>query len=79
MAFILIGIFSDGSTENKNEFRNYGADYNHKSVSLKAKKSNRHNTDSFEEDSSIYDSDGIEHIIDDDRYCEDCDDYHDDY
>ncbi len=43
MAFILIGIFSDGSTENKNEFRIYGADYNHKSVSLKAKKSNRHN------------------------------------
>lgn len=34
--------------------------------------------DSFEEADSFYDRDGNEHIVDDDRYCEDCDDYHDD-
>ena len=79
LAFILIGIFSDGSSERKNEFRNYDATHNHKSVLSKTQKSNRYNTDSFEEDSSVYDSNGIEHIIDDDRYCEDCDNYHDDY
>ena len=33
----------------------------------------------FEEDDSFFDHNGDEHIIDEDRYCEDCDDYHDDY
>ena len=33
----------------------------------------------FEEADSFFDSDGNEHIVDDDGYCEDCDDYHDDY
>lgn len=79
LAFILIEIFSDGSSESKNEFGNYGTDHNYKSVLPKTQKSNQYDTDSFEEDSGVYDSDGIEHIIDDDRYCEDCDDYHDDY
>lgn len=32
---------------------------------------------SFEEADSFFDSDGNEHLIDDDGYCEDCDDYHD--
>ena len=31
----------------------------------------------FEEAGSFYDKDGREHMIDDDNYCEDCDDYHD--
>lgn len=31
----------------------------------------------FEEDDSVFDCHGNEHIIDDDRYCEDCEDYHD--
>ena len=79
LAFVFIGIFSDGSSESKNEFRNCGDEHNHKSVSTKTRKANRYNADSFEEDSSIYDCDGIEHIIDDDRNCEDCDDYHDGY
>ena len=30
------------------------------------------------EDHSFFDRDGIEHILDDDNFCEDCDDYHDD-
>ncbi|MBQ7965935.1 MAG: hypothetical protein IJ331_07640 [Ruminococcus sp.] len=34
---------------------------------------------SFEESGSVYDHHGVEHIVDDDYYCEDCDDYHDDY
>lgn len=34
---------------------------------------------SFEESGSAYDEYGREHIIDDDFYCEDCDDYHDDF
>ena len=33
----------------------------------------------FEEAGSFYDREGNEHIIDDDNYCEDCDDYHDNY
>ena len=33
----------------------------------------------FEEADSFFDKDGNEHIVDDDGYCEDCDDYHDDY
>lgn len=79
LAFIFIGIFSDGSSESKNEFRNHGDYCYYKFVPPKTQKSNRYSADSFEEDSSIYDCDGIEYIIDDDRYCEDCDDYHDDY
>lgn len=35
--------------------------------------------DEFEEADSFFDREGNEHIIDDDGYCEDCDDYHDDY
>lgn len=33
----------------------------------------------FEEADSFFDRDGNEHIVDDDGYCEDCDEYHDDY
>ena len=33
----------------------------------------------FEEADSFFDKDGNEHLVDDDGYCEDCDDYHDDY
>ena len=33
----------------------------------------------FEEADSFYDHNGDEHIVDYDGYCEDCDDYHDDY
>lgn len=35
--------------------------------------------EAFEEAGSFYDRNGDEHIIDDDNYCEDCDDYHDDF
>lgn len=31
----------------------------------------------FEEADSFFDREGNEHIVDDDGYCEDCDDYHD--
>ena len=47
------------------------------STKSKTKKKKSHYD--FEEDDSFYDRDGIEHIVDDDRYCEDCDDYHDHY
>ena len=33
----------------------------------------------FEEADSYFDEYGDEHLVDDDGYCEDCDDYHDDY
>lgn len=39
----------------------------------------RGDTEEFEEADSFFDSDGNEHIVDDDGYCEDCDDYHDDF
>ena len=35
------------------------------------------NRECFEEADSFFDRDGNEHLIDDDGYCEDCDDYHD--
>jgi len=35
--------------------------------------------DDFEEADSFFDSNGDEHIVDYDGYCEDCDDYHDDF
>jgi hypothetical protein len=38
------------------------------------KKSSR---SSFEEADSFFDKDGNEHIVDEEGYCEECDDYHD--
>ena len=35
--------------------------------------------DDFEEADSFFDRNGDEHIVDYDGYCEDCDDYHDDF
>lgn len=32
---------------------------------------------SFEEADSFFDRDGNEHIVDEEGYCEECDDYHD--
>lgn len=37
----------------------------------------RYNEEQFEEDGSFYDRHGNEHIVDEDMYCEECDDYHD--
>ena len=37
----------------------------------------RYNEEHFEEDDSFYDRHGNEHIVDEDMYCEECDDYHD--
>ena len=33
----------------------------------------------FEEADSFFDKDGNEHIVDYEGYCEECDDYHDEY
>lgn len=40
---------------------------------------NKDSYDTFEEADSFFDRNGEEHIIDDEGYCEDCDDYHDDF
>ena len=37
------------------------------------------NESEFEEYDSFFDRHGNEHIVDDEGYCEECDDYHDDY
>ncbi len=39
--------------------------------------STRSSRDDFEEADSIFDRNGNEHLLDDDGYCDDCDDYHD--
>ena len=39
--------------------------------------SNTDNLEEFEEADSYFDSGGNEHLVDDDGYCEECDDYHD--
>ena len=33
----------------------------------------------FEESDSVFDPHGNEHLVDDDIFCDDCDDYHDDW
>ena len=55
-----------------------GGDGNHNKNSFNShpRKSSRFE---FEEADSFFDRDGNEHIVDDDGYCEDCDDYHDDF
>ena len=37
----------------------------------------RTSRNSFEEADSFFDRDGNEHIVDEEGYCEECDDYHD--
>ena len=51
-------------------------DHNYNSLDSHPRKTNGFG---FEEADSFFDRDGNEHIVDDDGYCEDCDDYHDDY
>ena len=40
-------------------------------------KSYMSNYENFEEVDSVFDSCGNEHLLDEDGYCEECDDYHD--
>ena len=42
-------------------------------------RSRRRDDHEFEEYDSFIDNEGNEHIVDIDGYCEDCDDYHDEY
>lgn len=51
----------------------------HSSFGPRSRKGFGFDDDEFEEDGSFYDRHGNEHIVDEDMYCEDCDDYHDDY
>lgn len=39
----------------------------------------KNNEREFEEYDSFFDRRGNEHIVDDEGYCDECDDYHDDY
>lgn len=41
--------------------------------------SSRNDDYHFEETESFFDAAGNEHILNEDFYCEDCDDFHDDY
>ncbi len=54
-----------------------GGETNSKSSSFT--RSHKHGSSSFEEADSVFDEHSNEHILDDDGYCEDCDDYHDDW
>ncbi len=47
-----------------------------KKTSPSSSKGSSRKTDYFEESDSYFDRHGNEHILDDDGYCEDCDDYH---
>ena len=77
---ILMALFSDspsgssGTSYLRGGFSSGGSNNKFKSSFTK-----RNHREHFEEDDSFYDREGFEHIIDEDRYCEDCDDYHDDY
>lgn len=33
----------------------------------------------FEESDSVFDSNGYEHLVDEEGYCDECDEYHDDW
>lgn len=56
-----------------------GNSYDYGDVFNSSSPRNQKSSDDFEEADSFFDRDGNEHIVDDDGYCEDCDDYHDDY
>ena len=74
--FIFLWILSelDGSSYTGNDS---GTTYKtHRTISNSTTKRNMSST--FEESDSYYDRHGDEHLIDEDGYCKDCDDYHDD-
>ena len=83
LIFYLICSWLGSSNSNNNNSSSYKRNsYKGGSFSAGSKvfKSNRKKSgDEFEEDGSFYDREGNEHIIDDDNYCEDCDDYHDNH
>lgn len=77
---VLAALFSDSPSGSGGSFHDSGGfSSGGSNNSFKGFSSKRSNCEHFEEDDSFYDRDGFEHIIDEDRYCEDCDDYHDDY
>lgn len=77
---ILAALFSDSPSGNGDGFYDSGGFSSGSSNNnFKTSSSKRSSSEHFEEDDSFYDRDGFEHIIDEDRYCEDCDDYHDDF
>lgn len=77
---ILAALFSDSPSGSGGDFNDSGGFGSSSSNNnYKSSASKRGSCEQFEEDDSFYDRDGFEHIIDEDRYCEDCDDYHDDY
>ena len=41
-----------------------------------AGKSQKNDREEFEEADSVFDKNGNEHIVDDDGYCDDCDEFH---
>ena len=69
-------IFSPSEENNSVGYRN--ADhYNTYDDQMKQYRHHRRSIESeFEPSDSYYDKDGNEHEVDDDGYCEECDDYH---
>ena len=77
---ILVAWLSDSPSASGSGYNDSGG-FNSSSTNnnFKNTSSPRRGSEHFEENDSFYDRDGFEHIIDEDRYCEECDDYHDDY
>lgn len=74
IAIILVCAGSDSSNSyHSTGSSDFGGSFNGHS----SRGGNSHDT--FEEADSFYDRNGNEHIVDYDGYCEDCDDYHDDF
>lgn len=76
--FFIIACLSAAAspTENRNSSTDYTYhQYNRNRYNAKGSQTKSHSK--FEPSDSFYDRDGNEHEIDEDGYCEECDDYHD--
>lgn len=80
LVILLVIVFGgSGSSSHFSNSSNEGFDFFSSPKKDIGGKSNNKSTYSFEEADSFFDKCGNEHIVDDYGYCEDCDDYHDDY
>ncbi len=78
LAVVITAFFSDcGVVDNYRGNKFFVDDY--KEITRNINTSSKDEDYHFEETESFIDSAGNEHIVNEDFYCEDCDDFHDDY
>lgn len=77
---LLVFVFGgSGSSSHSSDSFGGGFDFYSKPKNDNGGKTNKTSSYLFEESDSFFDKCGNEHIMDDYGYCDECDDYHDDY